>query len=225
MAQEKIKILIADDHPFIRDGIKLMLTSVADFEIVGEAEDGEETIKQVNKLKPDVVILDISMPKLTGIEVAEELFNKHPEIKILALTMFENEEYIQKMLKYGAKGYLLKNARKKEFVIAIRVIVKDEYYFSKNISDKIISGYLNIEKPEQSTISNDTLTKREIEIIQQIAKELSNQEIANKLYISIRTVETHRRNIMYKLRIKSKVGLIKYAIENGLINTSSNSNR
>lgn len=224
MTGEKINILIADDHHLIRAGLRAMLSHIKDFEVVGEAQDGKEVISKTEELSPNVIIMDISMPNINGIEATKLIKSKFPSTKILVLTQHENNEYIYQILAAGGSGYLLKNTPKEDFIDAIRTVAKGENYFSKKISDLIMEQYLinkNKEGSNDRQNSNEKgiihLTSREKEIIQLIAKEMSNQKIADQLYISLRTVETHRRNIMHKLKLNNVIGLIKYAVQNDII--------
>lgn len=226
---KKIKVLLADDHQLIRDGIKAILSHVKDIIIVGEAKDGKEVIEQTSALKPDVVIMDIAMPGISGIEATKIIKKDMPETKVLALTQHENDEYIYQILMSGGSGYLLKNTRKEEFIDAIHAVTAGERYFSKKISNLILQNYLKPDKPKatlkQGGADEIVLTKREIEVIKLIAEENSNQEIADKLFISLRTVETHRRNIMQKLKINSVIALLKYAVQNGMISIDNESDQ
>ena len=216
----KIKILIADDHPFIRSGILTMLRRVKDFEIVGEAEDGEQAIEKTGELTPHVVIIDISMPKLTGIEATRAIKKKFPGTKMLVLSMHEDEEYILEVLKSGANGYILKTAGKDELVTAIRGVASGEDFYSPKISRMMISKYLSITNPEDAIDPGKTqhipLTKREKEILKLISQGLTAKEISEKLFISPRTVDTHRTNLMRKLNLKNTAGLVRFAIENNI---------
>ena len=216
----KIKILIADDHPFIRSGILTMLRRVKDFEIVGEAEDGEQAIEKTGELTPHVVIIDISMPKLTGIEATKTIKKKFPETRMLVLSMHEDEEYILEVLKSGANGYILKTAGKDELVTAIRGVASGEDFYSPKISRMMISKYLSIANSEDAIDPEKTqhipLTKREKEILKLISQGLTAKEISEKLFISPRTVDTHRTNLMRKLNLKNTAGLVRFAIENNI---------
>jgi two-component system response regulator DegU len=215
---EKIKILIVDDHQLIVNGLKAMLEPIDGLEIIGEANDGKEAILKATELNPDVIIMDISMPILSGIEASKLILQKRPEIKILALTQHEEGEYVLQMINAGAYGYLLKNSRKEEFIEAIYSIYRGEKYFSKKISNILLNNLLQSKKINiEENKTEVSLTKREKEIIQKIAEEMSNQQIADELNISLRTVETHRRNVMQKLNVKNAVSLVKYAVQNHLI--------
>lgn len=206
-----IKILIADDHQIVREGIKNMLVEIEDFIVVGEAENGKDAIEKIKALSPDIVIIDISMPVMTGIEAIKIIKETLPRVKTLVLTIHTEIEYIEQIFKSGATGCLHKNAGKKEFETAIRAIAKGENYFS-SIMSKIL-----VEKHFFDKTNSNPLTKREQEILKWIAEELSNQEIADKLFISVRTVETHRKNMMKKLNVNNTVALIKYALQQNMI--------
>ena len=215
---EKIRILLADDHPLVRSGISALLNTYRDFVIVGEAEDGEVAIEAVKKLSPDVAILDISMPKLDGIEATKTICEKYPSTKVLILTGFENKEYVYQILRSGAKGYVLKTAEKEELSTAIRTVAKGGKFFSPRVSDIIIEDLIKQEVPLTKEPQGDIpLTKRERQILALIAEGLSNQEIAEKLFLSPRTVDTHRTNLMRKLEIHDVATLVRYAIEHDLL--------
>ena len=188
-------ILIADDHDIIIDGIKSMISSSPNVEIIGEARNGKEAIEKAKTLNPDVILMDISMPEVTGIEATIIITKKFPQIKILALTQHENENYILQMFKAGASGYLLKNSRKAELLEAIECVINGEKYFSNKIADLIASEFY--ENTEEKVL----LTSRERKIIKLVANDLNNHQIVEGLGISLRTVETHRRNIMRKLKV------------------------
>jgi len=207
-------ILIADDHDIIIDGIKSMISSSPNVEIIGEARNGKEAIEKANTLNPDVILMDISMPEVTGIEATIIITKKFPQIKIIALTHHENDIYILQMFKAGASGYLLKNSRKAELLEAIKCVIDGKKYFSNKIADLIASEIY--ENTEEKVL----LTSREREIIKLVANDLNNYQIAEGLGISLRTAETHRRNIMRKLKVNTVVALIRYAVKNDLVEIS-----
>ena len=215
---DKIRILLADDHALIRSGIATLLQGNADFSIVGEAKDGEEAVQKAKELNPDVVVIDLSMPKLSGIEATKIIKKKYPNIRVLVLTMHENEEYVYQILKSGAGGYVLKSAGKEELSSAIRAVARGEKFFSPRVSQIMAEGYLRrAEEDELKGRQEDVpLTRREKEILALVANGLTNQQIADQLYISPRTVDTHRTNIMQKLDIHDVVNLVRYAIEHGI---------
>ena len=212
---EKIRILIADDHPLVRSGLIKLLESYKEFATVGEASDGDQAITMTMELKPDVVVIDLSMPKVSGIEATRMIRKQSPETKVLVLTMHDNEEYVFQILRSGAGGYILKNSSKDELAAAIRAVAKGEKFFSPRVSEIMVQGYLRkAEHREVASLDPDEkLTKREIEVLSYIAEGLNNQQIADKLFISPRTVDTHRTNIMQKLDIHDAAKLVLYAIE------------
>jgi len=213
----KIKILIVDDHNFIVEGIVAMLKNNKDIEVIGTANSGKEAILKFESLNPDIIIMDISMPDISGIEATKIIINKQPLAKIIALTQHEDSEYISQFFKAGGVGYLLKTAKKNEFLEAIDKVNNGIKYISNSASTIIVESLISPTKDENTKEIKIPLTSRELEIIKLIATDLNNIEIADKLNISIRTVETHRRNIMQKLNVKSVVALIRYAIQNNII--------
>ena len=217
---KNIKILIVDDHEVVRDGLKNILLSLNNVSIAGEAANGEDSISLYDSLKPDLVIMDISMPGMNGIEATRIIKENDPNAKILILTMHDNQEYLNQIIRSGAKGFVLKNTDKEELLDAVKTVAGGENFFSKDISKLIIENYIRSAKDSDKNegYKEVPLTKREVEILKCIAEGNSNQEIANKLYISYNTVDTHRKNIMHKLSIKNTAGLVRYAIEKGLIN-------
>lgn len=211
----RIRILLADDHELIRTGIRNLIGSNKDFQIVGESADGEDALRKARELVPDVVVIDISMPKLSGIEAAKRIRSELPSVKILVLTMHENPEYVYQILKSGASGYILKNAGKDEITEAIYAVTRGSKFFSPRISELMISEYVRQAERRDDQSAGATLTTREQEVLRLIAQGLNNQQIADKLFISPRTVDTHRTNIMQKLNIHDAANLVKYALENG----------
>jgi len=214
---EKIRILLADDHALVRSGLIRLLEPNKDILVIGEAEDGEEAIRKTKELKPDVVVIDLSMPKINGIEAAKIISKECPESRVLVLTMHENEEYVYQIFRSGANGYILKNANRNEITTAIRAVAKGERFFSSRVSEIMVEGYLRkAEEREKGTDSSDIeLTTRESQVLSLIAEGCNNQQIADKLFISPRTVDTHRTNIMQKLNIHDAANLVKYALEHG----------
>ena len=212
------KILVADDHPFFRDGIRQLLIESGNFSVVDEASNGKEVLDKLINKKYDLIIMDIKMPGMTGIEATRQIKNSYPKVKVLAMSMFDEQPYIVKMLKAGAKGYLLKNSGKDELVKAITKMMKGESYFSKNVSDIMMAHIIEGKTINASTGEplNISLTRREREIIQLIAEEQTNVEIGDALGISPRTVDTHRRNLLQKLKVKNTAGLVKFALLNNL---------
>lgn len=215
-----ITVLIVDDHKIIRDGIKSLLEDAPNIQIVGEASNGLEAIEFFKKQPTDIVIMDIRMPEMGGIETTKFLTDNYPGVKILALTMHDEEAFISKMLHAGASGYLLKNVGKEEFITAIHKIYKGENYFSLDVATKMMTKFMSSKPVEDDEAVEDDdlqLTKREIEVIKLIAEGLTSQDIADKLFISPRTVDTHRRNLLQKLNVKNTAELIKYAIKHNIV--------
>jgi DNA-binding NarL/FixJ family response regulator len=216
---KKISILIADDHALIRSGITQLLQSFKDLVIVGEAEDGDEAVEMTETLKPDVVMIDITMPRMNGIEATKIIRERFPKTRVLVLTMHESDEYIFHILKSGAGGYMLKNSGKDELAAAVRAVAKGEKVFSPRVSEIMVEGYLKKADGETrpSPKTDIPLTKREKEILSLVAEGMTNQEIADRLFISPRTVDTHRTNMMQKLDIHDVATLVRYAVEHGLV--------
>ncbi len=211
----KIKVLVTDDHQLFREGLVNLLFSAPDIEVVAEAVDGKDAIKKVSHFKPDVLLIDIAMPNMNGIEATRELKEKMPEIKIIALSMHSEKQYVKGILEAGADGYLLKNCTYQQLTDAIKSVHAGKKYLSTDITTMIINGYLEPSKNDSEGIS--TLSKREKEIFILYAEGKSTREISEKLFISVKTVGTHKQHIFEKLNLKSNSDLIKYAIKKGLI--------
>ena len=209
----KIKVILVDDHQMFRDGVKSVLSDEENIEIIGEVGHANDLYKLLESKIPDLIITDISMPDISGIDITKYVSENFPEINILILSMHSNEEFITKALNAGANGYLPKDTSMNELLQAINSIAKGENYFNKGISDTILKAMVNKAKVSK----NDTLTSRELEIVHQVVEGLSNKEIADKLNISVRTVDSHKNNILHKLGLKSSVELVKYAIKNNLV--------
>ncbi len=212
-----INVLIADDHHIVREGIVVLLQQEADIAVVGQAADGEEAVAKILKMRPDLVILDISMPKLNGIEVAQRIAAEGFTGKVLILTQYDKEEYVRKAIQTGASGYLLKDSIKDDVIEAIRKIMAGETYFSPSISKLLVDEYFDELKRRQIQRSIPELTPRETEVLQLIAEGYSSKQIADRLFLSIRTVEFHRANINQKLNVHDIAGLTRYAIKHGLV--------
>ncbi len=213
-----IRIIIADDHPIVRDGLRSALETIEDLQVTGVAANGHEALELINNNPPDVLLTDISMPEMNGIELTREVSKKFPQVKIIILSMHENDAYINNALQAGAHGYLLKDSEKGELARAIQKVVAGEKYFSKSVSQILVNGLYN-KSTEKAGDDHDKggLSKREVEILQMIAQGLSNKEIAGSLFLSIRTVDAHRYNIMQKLNVKNTAEMIKTAVKLKLI--------
>ena len=214
---QKVRIVIAEDHTILREGLRSLLSSEPNFEIVGEAEDGREAIKCVEKFRPDLILTDLSMPRMNGMEAIEEIKRQSPKTKVLVLTVHKAEEYILATFRAGANGYLLKDSTHAELVMAVKKVLSGKQYISPEISEKVIEGYLEGKKTLKSQTSWETLTQREREILKLIAEGYKNKEIAEDLCISVKTVEKHRANLMEKLDLHSIQALAAFAIEKGLV--------
>jgi two-component system nitrate/nitrite response regulator NarL len=215
-----IRVVLADDHVFVRDGIKSLLENEANIEVVGEAIDGADALEVVATSKPDLLIVDIRMPNLTGIEVVEQLRNENNNVKIIMLSMHESEEYVLKSIKAGADGYLLKGSSKEEFLKALHTVAAGGKYFSGDISSILISQLTNPSnslEPKQNLGEEMMITKREKEILTLLLSGKGNKEIAEALEISKRTAEVHRFNLMKKLKVKNLMELSNKATEYSLL--------
>ena len=217
---DKIQVVLADDHVFVRDGIKSLLENEVNITVVGEATDGLEALTLIDELKPDLLILDIRMPNMTGIEVVEHLRSKNNFVKIVMLSMHESEEYVLKSIQAGADGYLLKGSSKEEFLKAVHTVSNGGKYFSGDISSILIGQLTNpslVSEPKQSLGEEQVITKREKEILKLLLSGKGNKEIAEALDISKRTAEVHRFNLMKKLKVKNLMELSNKASEYSLL--------
>ncbi|MFA8437234.1 MAG: response regulator [Marinifilaceae bacterium] len=213
---QKIKIAIADDHQMFREGIKALLEKEKNISVCGDASNEEELIKILEHEVPDVVLMDIDMGQTSGIDLTKKIKSLHPDINVLAVSMHGDSTYVVKMMDAGAGGYILKNAGKEEMLKAIGCIAEGATYLSKEVSKVLLES---LSKPQKlkSNKNQISLTRREVEVLKLIAQEYSNAEIAEQLFISVRTVDTHRRNLIEKLGAKNTAGLVKYAFKNNLI--------
>lgn len=211
-----IKILLADDHKIIRDGLRSLLENEKDMAVVAEAETGRDAIKLTRQFSPDIVVMDVNMPDLNGVDATELIMAESPAVRIIALSIHSTRRYVTRMLKAGAAGYLVKHCAYEELANAIRVVADNKPYLSTQILDTVISDYTaNLSSDEKSVFS--TLTTREREILQLVAEGIRSEDIAARLFISVKTVSSHRRAIMQRLNLHSVAELTKYAIKEGLI--------
>jgi two-component system response regulator NreC len=213
----KTRILIADDHAMVRQGIAAFLRMSDEYEVVGEAADGVEAIEAVKRTRPDIVLMDISMPRLGGFEATLEIKKDHPNIKVLVLTQYEDTVYIRRFFKAGASGYLPKKAVGEDLLTAIRAVREGRTYVHPSIASGVVDGYLGITKGEPAEDPYDSLTDREKQVLKLIAEGHTHKEAADILNISVKTVIAHQTNISEKLKIHSRAGLIKFAIAKGII--------
>ncbi len=212
-----IRIVLVEDHTILREGLRALLAADPKFEIVGEADDGREALRRVDKLTPDLVVMDLSMPRMTGMDAIREIKRRHPATKIIALTVHKAEEYLRTTLQAGADGYVLKDATHVELLLAIQNVLKGKTYLSPSVSDTVIEGYLEGKENQVPSPRLGLLSPREREVLKLIAEGYKNKEIAADLFISLKTVEKHRANLMKKLDLHNAAALTAFAIEQGLV--------
>jgi RNA polymerase sigma factor (sigma-70 family) len=215
--ENRLRIVLADDHTILREGLRALLSTDPNFGIIGEAVDGREAVRCVEKLEPDLLLMDLSMPRMSGMDAISEIKKRYPETKIIALTVHKTEEYLLTTLQAGADGYVLKDATHDELVMAIHNVMAGKSYLSPGISEKVIEGYLEGKEGSQAVSSWQKLSQREREVLKLIAEGYKNKEIAEDLCISLKTVEKHRANLMKKLDLHNAAVLTIYAVERGLV--------
>ena len=214
---KKIRILLADDHRLVRTGLRLLIEQHPDLEVIGEATDGREAVSMAERMRPDVALIDISMPRLNGIDAVRQLLSMDRSIATIILTMHSDDFYILRALQAGAKGYLLKDSAEADLVSGIRAVAQGKSFFSPAVSRVLLEDYISNLRHKGTDDSYDLLTPREREIFQLIAEGKSNKEIASLLNVSVYTIETHRSNIMKKLHLKGVPDLMLYAVRKGII--------
>ena len=212
-----VRVLLADDHVLVRAGIRALLEGLEGVVVVAEAGDGGEVLELARKHRPDIVLLDISMPGIGGLEASAQLKQELPEVRVVMLSMHANEEYVLQALRAGAVGYMLKDSATAELELALQAVMQGETYLSPPISKQVVEGYVQRVGAEQPAA--DHLTPRQRQVLQLIAEGLSTKEIAYRLELSVKTVETHRAQLMERLQIRDIAGLVKYAIRNGLVSS------
>jgi two-component system response regulator NreC len=213
----KIRVALADDHKLMRSGLRVLLEQQQDLTVVGEASDGREAVTLVSSQKPDVLVMDIGMPNLNGIEAASQITQNHPNISIVMLSMHSDESYVLRALKAGAKGYLLKDSAETDLIRAVHSVAEGKSFFSPAVSRVLLDDYVRKLKRSGTEDPYDLLTPREREILQLVAEGKSNKDIAQLLNLSVYTVETHRSNVMEKLNLHGVPELILYAVRKGII--------
>jgi len=216
----KIRILIADDHAILRAGLKLLLAAQEDMEVVGEAENGVQAIALTERLHPDIVLMDITMPQMGGLEATRILKGQHPQTQVLVLTMHDDREYLTPFLQAGASGYVLKSAADVDLIKAIHAAARGEIYLHSSMTKALIDEYLDQKAPSPSLSEEDNwdnLTERQREVLRLLAQGYTNQQVAEQLCVSVKTIETHRAHILEKLNLKSRADLIHYALRKGLL--------
>jgi DNA-binding NarL/FixJ family response regulator len=213
-----IRILIADDHTMFVDGIHSILQNVKDIRVVGRCFEGPAVIDFVKEQDVDIILLDVNLPGMSGIEVTKELQKSKPKIKILAISMFNEESYVTEILNHGASGYILKNTGREELLKAIRTVQGGKSYFSKDVTQTIMKGLMNQRKSgSKSEKFYPKISRREREVLKLIAQEFTTQEIANQLFISLKTVESHRSSLLSKMNARNSAGMVRIAMENNLL--------
>ncbi|MER3501653.1 MAG: DNA-binding response regulator [Candidatus Fervidibacterota bacterium] len=213
--QRVIRVLIVDDHAILRDGLKALLQSEPDIEVVGEASTGREAIKLIRKLRPNVVLMDISMPDMTGLQATEIIKKSYPEVKVIALTVHESETYLKRMMKVGADGYVVKGAAAQELTRAIRTVVKGSVYIHPDTAKQLMSELTQAEPAKEE--QKKQLSEREWQVLRLIALGYTYKQIADRLALSVKTVETYRARIAEKLGLRTRAELVKYALQHGLL--------
>ncbi len=211
------RLLLVDDHAVVRSGLRMLLSAESDVEIVGEASTAAQAMEKAGEVKPDVILMDIGLPDLSGIDATREIKKRYPAVSIVALTIHEDEEYFFKMLEAGASGYVPKRAAPEELLTAIRAAAVGEVYLYPSLAKLLVNDFLNQEHPPEEKASFDGLTEREHEVLTYLAEGANNEHIAAALVISPKTVERHRENIMRKLNMHSRAELVRYAIRKGII--------
>ena len=210
-----VKIILADDHRIMREGLRALLEKEPGIEVIAEAENGRTTVELSRELNPDVVVIDIGMPDLNGIDATRQIVSEASTVKVIALSMHSDRKFVREMLSAGASGYLLKDAAYEELGTALATVLNNQTYLSPKIADTVVKDYLGKVEPHESKAS-PSLTKREREVLQLIAEGKTTKDIASRLYVSIKTIETHRKQIMDKVGLNSVAELTKYAIREGL---------
>jgi RNA polymerase sigma factor (sigma-70 family) len=216
-ASAVVRVLLVDDHTILREGVRSLLADEPDLRVIGEARDGVEAVEQVGRLGPDVVVMDMVMPRMNGLEATQQIKKRHPDVKILILSMYDDDEYVQQIIQAGASGYVLKRVASDDLVRAIREVYRGSSFLYPPIAAKLIEDYVRRVRGAEADEAVEPLTAREREVLTLIADGNTNQEIAEQLCVSKKTVESHRANIMRKLDLHDVTELVKYALRKGLI--------
>jgi len=219
--EPKKQVFIVEDHRLFREGLKAMLSPSQEYEIIGEAEDGLEAIRLIKNKKPDLVLLDLSMPRMNGLSVLREIKGSMPEVKILVLSIHESDQYVLQAFEAKADGYAIKDSSREELRVAIRSVLEGKKYISPGVAGNVLEGYLDGRKTLKTKSALDTVTEREKEILKLLGEGYQNKEIADLVHISVKTVEKHRANIMAKLDLHNAAALTAFAFEHGLITTKT----
>jgi DNA-binding NarL/FixJ family response regulator len=220
-ARTRIRVLLADDHAIVREGIRMCLEGMGDIEVVGEAEDGSQAVRLVQQLSPDVAVVDVTMPRLNGIETLRQIKRDYPRTAVVMLSMHDSEAYVGQALRAGASGYVLKRTGPQELATAVRAAHAGDVYLHPGVAKRVVAGYLQSASDDAPTAPHDRLTPREREVLQLAAEGLTTREIAEHLVVSLKTAEHHRASAMAKLDIHNQTELVKYAIRTGLVEAGS----
>jgi two-component system response regulator NreC len=212
-----IRVLLADDHAIVREGVRRIVESEDDLEVVGEASDGREAVALTEELEPNIVLMDLTMPELGGLEATAILHDRFPDVRVLVLTMHESHDYFFQVLKAGASGYVLKGASGAELIAALRAVNRGDVYIQPPVAKRLVADYLRHMDSAEDKAHYDGLTERERQILRLIAEGSTSQQIADSLVLSVNTVNTHRRHIMEKLNLHNRADLIRYAVRKGLV--------
>jgi two-component system response regulator NreC len=212
-----IRVLIADDHAMVRDGVRMILEAQTDIAVVGEASDGQEALEKAHSLLPDVVLMDIAMPVMTGLQATEAIKRELPQIQVVVVTMHEDYQYFFEVLRAGASGYVLKGAPSADLLAAVRAAHEGGVYLHPNVAKNLVADYVKRMEPGEEKAHYDGLSERERQVLTLVAEGRTSQQIANQLYLSINTVQTHRAHIMEKLKLQNRAELIRYALRKGFI--------
>jgi two-component system, NarL family, response regulator NreC len=218
---DKIRVMVVDDHTIVREGVRLLLEAQQDIEVVGEAADGQEALAQMRQLNPNLVLMDIQMPNMNGLEATRAIKQEYPDTHILALTMYESDDYFFQVLNAGASGYVLKKAASSDLLAAIRAAHQGDVFLYPSVARRLVSDYLTRVRSGEEKSSYDGLTDRERQVLKLVAEGHTNQAIAEKLVISASTVQTHRARIMQRLNLHNRAELISYARRKGLLDNAS----
>jgi two-component system response regulator NreC len=214
----KIRIVIADDHAILREGVRLVLQSQPDIEVVGEASNGREAVAKAGELQPDIVLMDIAMPEMNGLEATREIKRQWPEVEVLALTMHDDYEYFLALLHHGASGYVLKGASSAQLLAAIHAVHEGGVYIHPSVAKNLVADYISRMEPGEEKARYDGLSERERQVLKLVAEGKTSQEVADELVVSVNTIQTHRAHIMTKLNLRNRGDIVRYALRKGLIN-------
>ena len=213
---DKLRVFLADDHMVVREGLKSLVNAQPDMHVVGEADNGRAAWQRAVELKPDVLVMDVSMPEMSGAEATERLLRESPQVKVLALTFYEDKSYLRQMMEAGATGYVLKRAVMEELVHAVRTVAAGGSYLDQTLAGRVVSSYFN-QNPSDGRAAGGDLSEREAQVLRLIAWGYSNKEIGWKLNISVKTVDTYKLRLMEKLSLRSRTDIVRYALRHGLL--------